>query len=93
MKYVNHLLDEYTALPFRALWSSIAVSASMKLAIHASGKSDVGLVRTNNEDCIGFDLRSGIFVLSDGMGGQVAGEVASRIAVDTVMGYFRSLAL
>lgn len=61
----------------------------MKLAIHASGKSDVGLVRTNNEDCIGFDLRSGIFVLSDGMGGQAAGEVASKIAVDTVMGYFR----
>jgi len=61
----------------------------MKLAIHASGKSDVGLVRKNNEDCIGFDLRNGIFVLSDGMGGQAAGEVASKIAVDTVMDYFR----
>jgi serine/threonine protein phosphatase PrpC len=61
----------------------------MKLAIHASGKSDVGLVRTNNEDCIGFDVRSGIFVLSDGMGGQAAGEVASKIAVETIMGYFQ----
>ncbi len=61
----------------------------MKLAIHASGKTDVGMVRTNNEDCIGFDLHSGVFVLSDGMGGQAAGEVASKIAVDTVVGYFR----
>jgi protein phosphatase len=61
----------------------------MKLAIHASGKSDVGLVRKNNEDCIGFDLRSGVFVLSDGMGGAAAGEVAAKIAVDTVLEYFR----
>jgi len=67
----------------------MTVSLSMKLAIHATGKTDVGRVRTNNEDCIGFDLRRGIFVLSDGMGGQAAGEVASKIAVDTVIGYFR----
>ena len=61
----------------------------MKLAIKASGKSDVGLGRKNNEDCNGFDLRNGIFVLSDGMGGQAAGEVASKIADDTVIDYFR----
>jgi len=67
----------------------MATSSPMTLAIHASGKTDVGRVRTNNEDCIGFDLRSGVFVLSDGMGGQAAGEVASKIAVDTVLGYFR----
>jgi len=61
----------------------------MKLAIQACGKTDVGLVRTNNEDCIGYDLRGGIFVLSDGMGGQAAGEVASKITVDTVLSYFQ----
>jgi len=60
----------------------------MKLATHAAGKTDVGLVRKNNEDNFGFDNRIGIFVVCDGMGGQAAGELASKIAVDTVLGYF-----
>ena len=60
----------------------------MKLAIEAAGKSDVGLVRSNNEDNFGYDVKQGIFVVCDGMGGQAAGELASKIAVDTVMNYF-----
>jgi protein phosphatase len=60
----------------------------MKLATHAAGRTDVGLVRKNNEDNFGFDNRIGIFVVCDGMGGQAAGELASKIAVDTVLGYF-----
>jgi serine/threonine protein phosphatase PrpC len=60
----------------------------MKLTTHAAGKTDVGLVRKNNEDNFGYDTRSGIFVVCDGMGGQAAGELASKIAVDTVLGYF-----
>jgi len=61
----------------------------MNLVVQAAGKTDVGIVRTNNEDNFGFDVRNGIFVLCDGMGGQAAGELASKIAVDTVLGYFR----
>ena len=57
--------------------------------VQAAGKTDVGVVRTNNEDNFGFDVRHGIFVVCDGMGGQAAGELASKIAVDTVLGYFR----
>jgi serine/threonine protein phosphatase PrpC len=60
----------------------------MKLTTHSAGKTDVGLVRKNNEDNFGFDNRIGIFVVCDGMGGQAAGELASKIAVDTVLGYF-----
>jgi serine/threonine protein phosphatase PrpC len=64
----------------------------MSLIVEVAGKSDVGCVRTNNEDNFGYDQRYGIYVLCDGMGGQAAGEVASKLAVDTVLTYFRESA-
>jgi serine/threonine protein phosphatase PrpC len=62
----------------------------MSLILQAAGRTDIGLVRQNNEDNFGYDVRHGIFVVCDGMGGQRAGEVASKIAVDTVLDYFRN---
>jgi PPM family protein phosphatase len=62
----------------------------MKLAVDVAGQTDVGCVRANNEDNFGYDSRYGIFVLCDGMGGQAAGEVASKMAVDTLLEYFRA---
>ena len=47
--------------------------------------TDTGKVREHNEDAIGSDIDSGLLVLADGMGGYNAGEVASSIAVKTVL--------
>ncbi len=47
--------------------------------------SDTGRIREHNEDTIGTDADIGLVVLADGMGGYKAGEVASGIAVRTVM--------
>jgi protein phosphatase len=52
--------------------------------LEAFALSDVGRVRTNNEDCALILPEIGLYLLADGMGGARAGEMASRLAVDTV---------
>lgn len=54
----------------------------MKLT--AYGQTDVGRMRSNNEDCFYLDEQRGLFIVADGMGGHAAGEIASKMAVDTV---------
>ncbi|MGN9160155.1 MULTISPECIES: Stp1/IreP family PP2C-type Ser/Thr phosphatase [unclassified Clostridium] len=52
-------------------------------------ETDVGNKRTFNEDSVGYyeEEDFGIFVIADGMGGHNAGEVASKIAIDTIIEY------
>ncbi|MBM3267080.1 MAG: Stp1/IreP family PP2C-type Ser/Thr phosphatase [Candidatus Sericytochromatia bacterium] len=52
--------------------------------------SDVGKVRSSNEDALGLDRDRGIFIVADGMGGHQAGEVASQQAVDSLLGSLRA---
>ena len=56
----------------------------MKLRWRAAGVSDVGRVRTGNEDAFLVDEARGVFLVADGMGGHVAGEIASGIAAQAV---------
>jgi protein phosphatase len=51
--------------------------------------SDLGCVRTNNEDYCLIAPELGLYVLADGMGGARAGERASCLAVDTVVEMLR----
>ncbi len=53
--------------------------------IDCYGMSDVGLVRSHNEDCYIADQEQGLFAVADGMGGAQAGETASRIAIETLV--------
>ncbi|MBV9074731.1 MAG: Stp1/IreP family PP2C-type Ser/Thr phosphatase [Acidobacteria bacterium] len=61
----------------------------MSLTVQVAGKSDIGCVRKNNEDNLGWDQRLGLYVVCDGMGGALAGEVASQMGVELVLDYFR----
>jgi serine/threonine protein phosphatase PrpC len=58
--------------------------------IVSSGSSDVGRVRTNNEDSFRIVEALNLFILSDGMGGEAHGEVASAMAVDVINKYCES---
>ena len=54
--------------------------------------TNIGKVRSHNEDSIAV-IEPNIFVVADGMGGQAAGEVASKILIETVTNELKSAKL
>lgn len=56
-----------------------------------TGITDIGRVRTRNEDSLSLVPELGIAVLADGMGGHPGGDVASSIAAETAVSSLRHL--
>lgn len=59
------------------------------MIVRICAETHPGLVRSNNEDAIGFDADAGIGIVADGMGGHNAGEIASGMAAAFVKSEMR----
>jgi protein phosphatase len=59
------------------------------MRLRAGGCTDRGPVRRTNEDALFTDEALGVLIVADGMGGHAAGEVASRLAIEAVVGFIR----
>jgi serine/threonine protein phosphatase PrpC len=67
------------------------MTQALTLALDFAAATDIGCKRSNNEDSYGYDAEQHLYVVCDGMGGNAAGEVASSMAVRTLIdsfGYF-----
>jgi len=62
------------------------------MQIKACGQTDVGRVRSSNEDAWGVFPELLFFVVADGMGGHAVGEIASHLSVDTMGEFMRASA-
>ena len=60
-----------------------------EVEIQCGARTNPGRVRENNEDSFALAPEINLFVLSDGMGGYASGEVASRLATETIIAHCR----
>ena len=59
------------------------------LRVRFSGDTNVGMKREHNEDSFYLPQTERLSIVADGMGGHASGEVASKMAVETIAGFFK----
>jgi PPM family protein phosphatase len=75
----------------RPKWAVVPPVSSL-LRIEVAGQTDVGRKRAHNEDNFAIMAEYGLYVVADGMGGHASGEIASKMAVDTLHEFFTATA-
>lgn len=65
-------------------WLVYLITGNVFTGMKMTARTHQGLVRIKNEDCVFYDESGGYAIVADGMGGLMAGEVASKVAVAAV---------
>jgi protein phosphatase len=60
------------------------------MRVRFAGETNVGMKRAHNEDSLYLPESERLAIVADGMGGHASGEVASRMAVETISNFFRA---
>lgn len=62
----------------------------MAARVIVAGETNVGMKRSHNEDSFAVIDDDHLYVVADGMGGHASGEVASKMAIDTLRDFFKA---